>query len=357
MQATSPRWAPALAASHTMLTRIEVWDPLVLAGTLDMHLLDGAVTDQWVTGARRSLTLTLTPAAAPLIHTGIELRVWRGIAYGDGTSEMLPLGCFPLTATSISIRADSTIQITAQDRWQWVVASQFSAPRAAKTDRTIKSEIESLITDTNQWPLQQITDTATSTAKPAAVVWDQDRHQAIVDLCKLIGGTAYVGRNGYPIIQDQPGIATPATYLRTGINLADAVEEISAADVHNVVVVTSSTTDTKLDPVILEITDKTHPAYPRPGVPRSPSRLDGPYTSAAQMKTAGQKELTRVSGPARQLKLTVISPDASLDAGDTILAGILDRPDELAQIKSVTHPLVDGADQDITTVSTRSEDQ
>lgn len=353
-QQTTRRWPLTLATAHTLAVRVELWDTANLLGMVAP--LDGAVTDQLVTGVRRSLSLTLDPSAAPMVYPGVEVRVWSGLDYGRGNQEMLPLGCFPVTSTDIGIRPDDTIQISAQDRWQWVVACKFEAPKAADINATIHSQIAGLIVGTAQWPLPDVDDRSTNPAKPAAQAWDSDRHQAIADLCKLIGGTAYVGRDGFPIIEDRPGIAKPARYLTAPAgNILDAAEAISTADVHNVVVVTSTNTDTPLDPVKVEITEPTHPAFPRPGVPRSPVTLSGAYTTAAQMKTAGEKELTRVSARARSLKLTVI-PDAALDAGDTVLVTLPGKAPEHAQIQSVTHPLRASGVQEIVTVSTRVED-
>lgn len=354
-QDVTPRWRATIASSHTVAIRCEVWDQGRIIG--QVAPIDGRATDQWVTGVRRSLTLTLPSTDRRVVYPGVEIRPYRGIDYGVGGVELLPLGQFPITATDIGIRPDATISVSAQDKWTWIAVSTFVTPRASDVGILVRDQIARLIMETGQWGPADIQITATSTAVMTAQVWDSDRHAAIADLCELIGAEAFVTRRGGIVIRDRAQIWNPAATLSAPGQIVDGSYSISTADVANVVVATSNVTDetTKLDPYIARITDPHHPAYPRQGVPTSTARISGPWKTVDEQRVAAEKKLSAVAGPAEVIKATML-PDPMLDAADSVTIVLPGHPSRIAQLATITHPLTVGGLADIATVSPRSED-
>lgn len=105
MYPVSARFLAALAESHSPITRVTLYrtDGMVeeLAHT------GGSVQVDRSSAARRTCTVTLAdPGIIPrsdrdrLAVYGARLRISRGIAYGDGSSELVPLGVFRVDEVS-----------------------------------------------------------------------------------------------------------------------------------------------------------------------------------------------------------------------------------------------------------------
>lgn len=353
MQTVSDRWAPALAASHRADCRVQVWRDGVLLATV--RPLSGSVTDDWVTGTRRSMTATFDPSLESLITSGVTLIPQRGINYGHGVPELLNLGVFPVTGNSTGILSDRTVQVTCQDGWQWVTGSTFLRPKSSNPAITVPVQMGRLITDTAMWPTVDVQSTASM--KTPSLVWDSDRSQAIADLATLIGAEAYINRSGVPVVRQRKAIAAPVLTVG-GARLLDLTAEVSTAGIYNVVVASTTSTDPSIafDPVIVRIIDRTHPAFPSPGrMIARPFQLTGPFRSATEARSAAVAKLDKLSAPARQVTIDCI-PDASLDASDTIAFRWPSGVVETAQIQSITHPLTVADTQQITTVATGGGD-
>lgn len=349
MQVVSSRWAPSLAASHRIEVRVQVWRGGKLLATVKP--LSGGVTDDWVTGIRRDLTATFDPSLESLITNGATLIPFRGINYGHGAPEILPLGVFPVTSHNVGILPDRTVQVSCHDGWQWVTGSTFLRPTSSNTAITVPTQMSRLITDTGMWPSVDVQ--STSVVSTPSQVWDTDRSQAIADLGTLIGAEAYINRAGSPVVRQRKARTAPVLTI-AGSRLIDLSATESTENVYNVVVASTTSADPSVQfpPVIVRITDPTHPAFPAPGrVIARPYQLTGAFRSAAEARTAALAKLDKLSAPARRVTITCI-PDASLDASDTISFVWPSGAVETAQIQSITHPLTVSDDQVITTVAT-----
>jgi len=370
MYPVSNLWAAAIPVSHGVANRVEAWDTDgdYLIGTLPYTA--GGVQDQWVSGARRTLSLTVTPTGyvKQMLRPGVELRPFSGINYGSGQPEMIPLGRFPVVDTTIGIRPDATISLSLQDRWQWVVLSPFITPRSSDVGVTVVAQIIRLLTETGQWAASQVTNLCTSTVKVTAQVWDTDRQQAIFDLATSIGAEVFIDRLGNPVIRPRLTAATPVATFAPGVRLKGMSVSTSAADVYNAVRGTSTLTDPAfiVPDYTARITDPKHPAFPGKGIPLRSYLLTSPlFTDPVQMKNSVQKVLSKISRQARQLTIDPTGPDPSLDASDTAqvlwpadgsapygLGGTTER----GQISTVNHPLTLTDSWQIVTASSRSDE-
>jgi hypothetical protein len=363
MQTVSSRWLPALVASHFIVNTVEVWEAGNLLGRLPIS--SGSVTDAWVSGTRRSISMT-TQATDPvksMIHPGVELRPYSGIDYRSGPLELLALGCFPVTDDIDTSRPNQPLTLNCQDRWQLVYAADFVTPRSTNPALTIVAQVVQFLVEVGQWTASQIDMQFTSSVPVVAQTFDTSpggRATACIDLLKTIGAEVFVNRQGNPVIRYRQAAGSPAAVFAPGVRQKDLSATRSTANVYNVVYAFS----TSIDPAFpalsytARITDPTHPAYPRPGVPIHPISLSSPqFTTALQLKNAAQKELSRISREARQISIVPTAPDPSLNASDTVTAiwastGV----SENQQIQQIVHPLTLTDNPAITCVSSRSSE-
>lgn len=365
---TSDAWLPKVVAGFELARRVEVWsDTGRHIGNLPVT--DGSVKDDWVSGVRRSVALSVppTPEVRVMLLPGVELKVFSGVGYGYGQPELLPHGWFPVTDTSVS-EVGTTISLNVTDRWQWVARYDFLVPTATTVGATIQSQIAQFIADTNRWRLSDVQQLATSQARVVtSQVFDTSqggRATAIHDLAASIGAEVFINRTGFPVIRDRMALGSTRGSFRAGNggrlrgNPAPSVA-LSDVDVYNSVRVSSTNTDPafKQADYVASITDLKHPAYPRRGIYRQFPFSSAQYSTPAQMKAAAEKLLTKVSRRARQVTFTATAPDASLDASDTVAVNLPSvGVDQRFQIQSISHPLSAGGTQDFTLVSTRTDE-
>lgn len=373
MYPVSDQWKTTVKVTHRIYNQVQVFDDRnVQIGSLPFTA--GSVSEQWVSGIRRSINITVVPTAAAkqMLQPGVELRPFSGINYGYGAPEIVPMGRFPLFENDLSIQADQPISLTCNDRWQWMAMSPFPQPRPSNVGMLIQDQAMLLITETGRWTRDQITCTVTSAIKVGAQVFDGDRHTTIVALLDTIGAEVFTDRLGNPVIQTRPALGAPvAAFAQTVVGadgvpvfgrLKDLSVATSATDVYAVVIGTSTSTDPAIPPLTwtARITDPTHPAYPPPGVQPRTFPFNSPqFTDITQLKNATEKMLSRVSRQARQLSIVAAATDPSLDASDTItVTWPTTGLSENLQLQSVDHALVlAGSDaQPLTTVSNRTDE-
>ena len=370
-------WADHIGKTHAIANRVDVWDTDgdFKAGTLPYTA--GGVQDQWVSGARRTLSLTVTPTdrVKQLLYPGVELRPFSGINYGAGRPEMVPLGRFPLVEDVIGTRPGDSITLSLQDRWQWVVLSPFILPRSSDVGSTIVAQIIRLLTEFGQWSPGQVTNLCTSTVKVTPQVWDTDRQQAIFDLATSIGAEVFTDRVGNPVLRPRQVTAAPVAVFAPTLPTTPPDQPArqkglyvsrSSADVYNVVRAVSTNTDPAfvVPSYTARITDPNHSAYPGKGRPIRSFPLTSPlFTDPVQMKNSAEKVLSKLSRQARQLTIDTTAPDPSIDASDTVtvvwpnsapfsLAGTTEHP----QVATANHPLTLSDSWQIVTASSRSDE-
>jgi hypothetical protein len=362
----SDAYVRALGDPHGLFNEVQVWSPAGLqVGSLPFT--DGSVTDEWVSGARRSLSLSVIPSASTklMVQPGNELRVFSGIRFAGGSPERVPMGRFPIVERTFGLRSDP-VSLSMIDRWLWVQRADFQVPTATTVGLTIQGQVARFIADTNRWKSTDVQQLATSQSKiMTAQVFDTaegGRAQACFDLLELIGAEVFIDRLGMPVIRDRPskGVVSATFTGGNGNRLKDLSESVSVAQVFNSVRVVPTTTDPAFaQPAYqVSITDPNNAAYPRNGEPYRVKQVESAnFDSRAQVVRAAEAMLSRVSRWARQLEVTAVDPDPARDASDTVSVTLSELSvAESAQVQTVTHPLTGGGSHVLTTVSTRSDE-
>ena len=128
----SPLWA-AVASSHRVRTRVEVWDSGQRLATLYPN--DGTVTVDATRAVRRSLSMSLADSDGTLMpslpgdllapFSGNLVKVWRGVTYPDGTYDEAPCGVFTITNVDITRGADGILLDVQGEDLAWLVSQRL----------------------------------------------------------------------------------------------------------------------------------------------------------------------------------------------------------------------------------------
>lgn len=334
MWPVSSRWLPALGASQKIFSRVEVWRGNSKLGVLPIS--DGSISVTAKNRVRRSLNLTVSEAYFPsnptdwLAPYGTELRVFRGIDYGD-TVEEVPVfrGCTQ-TVTSPK-RYGGDLTVTANDLMQRVNDARFEQPRAATSGSTTggigQLLTEALPSGTSVVVGLKVRDSTI----PDGLLWDRDRGQAVDDLAVSIGADVWCDAYGVPRIMP-PSLLTDSAVWRLADGIGGTVvsdaRTVTRDGVYSVVVVVIERSDGSAPiQVVVADTDPLSPTYVGGIFGRVPRFYRSPLiVDTVQAVTAGNALLARSTGLARSRVVECV-PNAALEAGDRIdidVAGILE---------------------------------
>lgn len=309
-------------------------------------VIDGAVTDEYVTGQRRSVSLSVEPSAKWLRWArlpGLELRVFSGFSWGR-SEHVLPMGRFPVLPPVRSL-PKTAVTFTGDDWWSWVTAYEFKPPVAAYAG-TMKAVVTSLIVEA-ELPYYPLVSLSSDADMPTGLVWDKTAAAAIGDAMDVVGGEAFVDRDGVPVVRDRAALQGAPLLDGDGGTVLSASSTEDWADVKNTIVITSSNTDLKFDPVFLEIDDPHHPAHRSKMGRRRVFEYSSPlFTSREQAEFAAPYLLAKRAGPALSWSLSCLS-DPAVDAGDVVDVRT-DLGAVTARVRKVVHDLSAGAPMAVT---------
>ncbi|WP_257002549.1 DUF5047 domain-containing protein, partial [Streptomyces albidoflavus] len=119
MYPVSERFLARLAESHEVVTRVQLM--LTDGQVIDVAHTGGSVTVDRGQAIRRTCTVTCPdPALLPrtpadqLATYGSRLLISRGVAYGDGSTELVPLGLFRLDSVDGDV-SEGPVQLQGKD--------------------------------------------------------------------------------------------------------------------------------------------------------------------------------------------------------------------------------------------------
>jgi len=343
--APSDRFLAALRESHVPYTRVQLLrtDGVVV----DLPHTDGSVTVDRGSAVRRTCTVTvpdtsllpMTPTEQLAIY-GARLRISRGIIYGDGTTEAVPLGLFRID----SIEGDPSlgpVTISGSGLEAVVADDKFMSPYTTRGATAAVTAITGLIQDTI--PGATIVNRATD-ATIGTMTWDTqgDRWAAVQECATAIGAEVYADADGQFIIAELPDLLTAPVAWDvsagdTGV-LISAKRSFSREGMCNVVVASGQNTEDNAPPVSATATDDD---------PTSPTYVGGPfgrvpkfYSSATLINSslaqgAANKLLRDSIKPSATVSLTSL-PNPCLEPGDVLRVTYEDGRRELQQVQSFT---------------------
>ena len=327
------KWEYHVRNSHRVTLRAELWN--ASSKLRDLYPNSGSVTIDARREVRRSCTLeivdedgTLTPNATnlDLAPYGNEIKLYRGINYGDGTSDEVALGVFRISETSIAYGQDAvTINITGEDRAKAIQQSPFSTAFVISASTNLIDAIKNIVT--NRLPGTQTATTATTYTAPtvgskALGFGPQSNPWAdVAEIAKAIGQEAYFDQEGklatalVPNLDDTEAVQIYADN-QDGVTI-QIDRTLSMEGISNGVIFTAEASHLLL-PLISKIwDDDASSPFRRTGpLGERPATLSTSWVATqAQLDYAALQEYQAVRG--QQIALTIV-PNPRLDVRDVI---------------------------------------
>lgn len=362
MYPVSSRFRAALAESHRVITQVQVFR--TDGEVIDLPHQDGSVQVDRKAAIRRTCTVTSpdpslipTSPADELAMYGARLRISRGIDYGDGTQELVPLGVFRLDEVEgdphlgpVSLSGQALECIVADDKFTQpyrAVGTVVGAITALVVRSIPDAEVVSLIVDTAIGPR----------------TWDieGDPWAAVQEIAAAAGAECYTDANGTFVISSLPDPATtdPVWTVAAGEGgvYIKGTRSMSAAGVFNAVLARGEGTETAAGPAsYLEVDDD----------PASPTYWSGPFghrpmfyssatiVSPGSAQAAAELKLRAAKAPNASGNFSSL-PNPALEPGDVLRVVHPDGLRELHQVASFTVPLRVGGDFPIGTISAKED--
>lgn len=198
--APSPRFIEAITGSHEVYQYVDVIAPS--GDTLTLHITQGSVNVDRSAQYKRSSTMTaidptgsIVPqdAAGILTPFGTEVRPYKGVKYADGTFEVMPLGVFRLSKSTVSEDASDnstyrgiSVAMEMFDRSRTVARNKFASTYSIAKGTNIVTAIKSIVNLTFPEIKVDAVDTQLSLPAPQVYSAGDDPWTAILNLADLV---------------------------------------------------------------------------------------------------------------------------------------------------------------------------
>lgn len=362
MYPVSDRFLATLPQPHRVITQVTLFrtdgEVVDLAHTGGSATVDrGQSIRRTCTVASADVSLIPTTPADELAVYGARLRISRGIDYGDGTREMVPLGVFRLDEVDGDLTL-GPVTLTGQAIECIIQDDQFRTPyRASGTVvGAITQLIQRSIPDADIVSL--IADTAIGSR-----TWDTegDPWAAIQEIAAVAGAQCYTNADGTFVIATLPDLllATPAWEVASGESgvYIKGSRGMSSKGVRNGVLARGENAADGVAPVSYLATDSD---------PGSPTYWDGPFgrrpkfyssstlTTTGKCQAAAELMLQAARAPNATGNFAAL-PNPALEPGDVLRVIHPDGLKELHQVQGFTVPLEPGGDFPISTIAAKED--
>lgn len=358
----SDRFLARLAESHRPVTIVQLF--LTDGRVVDLPHTGGSVQVDRGQAIRRTCTVTMAdPALIPrspsdqLATYGARLRISRGVDYGDGSSELVPLGVFRLDSVDGDV-SEGPVNLQGKDLSAIVADDKFTAPY--RVTGTIVSAISDLIRRSIPGAeiVSQITD-----APIGSRVFDVegDPWAGVQEIAAAGGAECYPDSDGVFQIATLPDPLTTqpvwAIEATEGGSYIKANRGMSSDGVKNGWQARGENTSDNVAPVSYLATDND---------PNSPTYWGGPFGrrpgfhSSSTLITTGQCQLAatlklaQAKAPNSSGDISSL-PNPALEPGDVLRVRHEDGTRELHQVAAFTVPLDLGGDFPISTISAKED--
>jgi hypothetical protein len=362
MYPVSDRFLKRLADSHTPVTQVQLF--LTDGRVVDVPHTGGSVTVDRGQAIRRTCTVTVAdPSLIPrtpadqLATYGAQLRISRGVDYGDGSSELVPLGVFRLDSVDGDVN-EGPVNLQGKDLAAIIADDKFTAPYTASG--TVVSAVTALIQ--RSIPGAAVTSAITDQAIGKRTFdIEADPWAGCQEIAAAAGAEVYPNADGVFVISVLPDLstATPVWDIEAvdgGVYIS-ANRAMSSAGVNNGVLASGENTSDNVPPVRYLATDND---------PNSPTYWGGPYGRRPTFYSSSTLTTTPACQQAATLKLAQAKapnasgdisslPNPALEPGDVVRLRHEDGTRELHQVASFSVPLDIGGDFPISTISAKED--
>lgn len=347
MYAVSDQFLEALRSPHSLATRAQITP--TIGAPFDLDIISGEIREDRTAAQRRSATLTIDPRlyptspSDPVNPLGAEIKLWRGIRYGNHDQELVPQGVFRVDAPSRTSPGGG-LDIELSDRTSQLADERFLAPRRLG-ETTGVLLIQQLISEVYPAAAFSVS-TTDATTIPKHVV-QQDRLEEITRVAGVCGVEVFADRDGVWVIQDiaDPSTIDPVWDVDAGMDgvLVDYTDTTTRIDAPNIIIATgestSGTTSYKSQFPHGYDTDPASPTYYLGAYGAVPKFYSSPLIrSQAQANKVADSLLNDHKGLIRNVTFNIV-PNPALAAGDVITLRRADGTHENHMIDALTIPL------------------
>lgn len=362
MYPVSDRFLARLAESHTPVTQVLLF--LTDGRVIELPHTGGSVTVDRAQAIRRTCSVTMAdPTLIPRTPTdqlatyGAHLRISRGVDYGDGSQELVPLGVFRLDSVGGDV-SQGPVTLQGKDLAAVIADDKFTVPYTVTG--TLISAVSEVIH--RSIPAAEIV-AGISDVTIGSRTFDveADPWAGVQEIAAAGGAEVYPDADGVFRISTLPDLATatPVWSIEAteGGAYISANRAMSSDNVNNGVLARGENTADNVAPVSYLAVDTD---------PNSPTYWAGPYGrrpmfySSATLTTTGacqqaailklaQAKAPNASGDVSSL------PNPALEPGDVLRVMHEDGSRELHQAASFSVPLDVGGDFPIATISAKED--
>lgn len=360
MYPVSDRFLARLAESHRVATSVQL--SLTDGRVVDLEHTGGSVTVDRSQAIRRTCSVTVAdPSLIPrspsdqLATYGARLRISRGVDYGDGTSELVPLGVFRLDSVDGDI---SNGPVTLQGKGLEAVVADDKFTAAYTATGTVVGAITALIQ--RSIPTADIVSLITDTPIGSRTYdVEADAWAGAQEIAAAAGAEVFANADGTFVISTFPDLltATPvwAVEATEGGVYISGNRAMSSENVYNGVLARGENSADNVPPVSFLATDSD---------PNSPTYWGGPFgrrplfyssstlTTVAACTAAANLKLAAAKAPNSSGDFSSL-PNPALEPGDVLRVTHPDGTRELHQVASFAVPLDEGGEFSIATVSAK----
>jgi hypothetical protein len=358
----SDRFLARLAESHQVATSVQLF--LTDGRVLDLEHTGGSVTVDRSQAIRRTCTVTVAdPALIPRTPTdqlatyGARLRISRGIDYGDGTQELVPLGLFRLDTADGDVN-EGPVSLQGKDLSAIVADDQFTEPY--KVSGTVVGAVTALIQ--RSIPTADIISLIVD-APIGSRVFDVegDPWAGAQEIAAAAGAEVYCNADGVFVISQLPNLlTTPPVWaieaVEGGVYIS-ANRAMSSDGVRNGVLARGENTSENVPPIsyLAVDDDPGSPTYWGGPFGRRPKFVSSSaYTTLSACAQAANAELAKSRAPNASGDISSL-PNPALEPGDVLRVTHEDGTRELHQAAAFTVPLSEAGDFPISTISAKED--
>jgi hypothetical protein len=358
----SDRFLARLAESHQVATRVQLF--LTTGQVIDLEHTGGSVAVSRGQAVRRTCTVACPdPSLIPRTPTdqlatyGARLRIARGVYYGDGSSELVPLGVFRLDSVDGDVN-EGPVNLQGKDLSVIVADDKFT--QAYTATGTVVGAITALIQRSIPGAdiLSRISDVPIGSRTYDI---EADPWAGAQEIAAAAGAEVYPNADGVFVIATLPDLttATPvwAVEATEGGVYISGNRAMTSDNVYNGVLARGENTADGVPPVSYLATDSdvNSPTYWGGPFGRRPKFYSSStLTSTAACTQAANLLLAQAKAPNASGDFSSL-PNPALEPGDVLRVMHEDGTRELHQAASFSVPLDEGGDFPITTISAKED--
>lgn len=362
MYPVSDRFLARLAESHRVATRVQLF--LTTGDVVELEHTGGSVTVDRGQAIRRTCTVTVAdPALIPrtpadqLATYGARLRISRGVEYGDGSSELVPIGVFRLDSVDGDV-SEGPVSLQGTDLSAVIADDRLTEPYSATGTvvGAVTALIQRSIPDADVISLIDNVPIGRRVFDVEADPW-----AAVQEIAAAAGAEVYPNADGVFVISRLPDLLTAepvwAVEAVEGGVYIKATRAMSSDKVFNGVLARGENTSENTPPVSYLATDND---------PGSPTYWGGPFGRRPTFYSSSTLTTVNACAQAANLKLAQATapnasgdisslPNPALEPGDVIRVTHPDGSRELHQVAAFTVPLDEGGDFPLSTISAKED--